>query len=115
MIMDSHAEIKDECDGLENRLDDIATDIRDLPFHYRLVDKYTIIDEKLQEIYEWYNSMKSVIRRYEAEKEVITNKIDELSVAIRLLNNEVQNLKLQAFSHGRHGGSYSQLPDTQRP
>jgi len=113
--MDSHAEIKDECDGLENRLDDIATDIRDLPFHYRLVDKYTIIDEKLQEIYEWYNSMKGVIRRYEAEKEVITNKIDELSVATRLLNNEVQNLKLQAFSHGRRGGSYSQLPDTQRP
>ena len=44
MIMDSYAEIKDECDGLENRLDYIATDIRDLPFHYRLVDKYTIID-----------------------------------------------------------------------
>ena len=113
--MDSHAEIKDKCDGLENRLDEIAADIRDLPFHYKLVDKYTTIDEELHEIYEWYDTMKNMFHRYTSEKQAIEKRIMELNVESRSLNNEVQNLKLQAFSRVRHGGSYSQLHCNQHP
>ena len=113
--MDSHAEIKDKCDVLENRLDEIAADIRDLPFHYKLVDKYTTIDEELHEIYEWYDTMKNMFHRYTSEKQAIEKRIMELNMESRSLNNEVQNLKLQAFSRVRHGGSYSQLPSNQHP
>ena len=94
--MDSHADIKDKCDGLENRLDEIAADIRDLPFHYKLVDKY-------------------MFHRYTSEKQAIEKRIEELNMESKSLNNEVQNLKLQAFSRVRHGGSYSQLPSNQHP
>ena len=57
--MESHAELKDKCDGLETRLDEIAADIRDLPFNYKLVEKYHSIDEDVQKLYEWYDSMKN--------------------------------------------------------
>jgi hypothetical protein len=44
--MESHAEIKDKCDGLDSRMDEIAADIRDLPFDYKIVEKYSHIDEE---------------------------------------------------------------------
>jgi septation ring formation regulator EzrA len=113
--MENHAEIKDRCDALETRLDEIAADIRDLPFNYRIVDRYANIDEDVHEIYEWYETMKNMIQRYLGEKTAIERRLQELDMASKSLNNEVQNVKLQAFSRARHGGSYSQLPDTQRP
>ncbi len=42
--MENHAEIKDKCDGLETRLDEIAVDIRDLLFDYKIVETYSAID-----------------------------------------------------------------------
>ena len=113
--MESHAEIKDKCDGLETRLDEIAADIRDLPFNYRMVDRYTTIDEEVHEVREWYENMKDMIQRYLSEKTAIEKRLRELDMASKSLNNEVQNLKLQEFSRTRHGGSYSQLPGTQHP
>ena len=111
--MENHAEIKDKCDGLETRLDEIASDIRDLPFNYKLVDKYTNIDEEMYEMRKWYEAMRDFIKRYEAEKTVVNKKLEELDRKTKELNNQVQNLKLQAFSHAQHGGSYSQLPNNQ--
>ena len=111
--MENHAEIKDKCDGLETRLDEIAADIRDLPFDYKIVDKYTSIDDEMYQIYEWYEKEKDVIQRYMKEKAAIEKRIQELDKASKSLNNEVQNLKLREFSRVRHGGSYSQLPDNQ--
>jgi chromosome segregation ATPase len=108
--METHAEIKDKCDGLETRLDEIADDIRHLPFDYKIVDKYTNIDEEVHEIYEWYDNMKDLIKRYIAEKSVIEKRLNDLDKRSKDLNNTVQNLKLQAFSRVRHGGSFSQLP-----
>lgn len=99
--MESHAELKDECDGLENRLDEIAADIRDLPFDYKLVEKYHSIDEDVQKLYEWYDSMKKLIKRYSQEKIVVEQKLYELDKKTKLLNNEVQNLKLQEFSRAQ--------------
>ena len=113
--MENHAEIKDKCDGLETRLDEIADDIRHLPFDYKLVDKYTNIDEEIHEIYEWYDNMKGLIKRYLAEKGVIEKRLGDLDKRSKELNNNVQNLKLQAFSRAQHGGSYSQLPNNQHP
>jgi len=113
MMSELHAEIKDKCDGLETRLDEIAADIRDLPFDYRLVDRYTTIDEEMNEIQEWYEKSKEVIQRYLNEREAVENRLQQLDIHSKTLNNEVQNLKLQAFSRGQHGGSYSRLYDSQ--
>jgi len=113
--MENHAEIKDKCDGLETRLDEIAADIRDLPFDYKLVEKYHNIDEDVQKIYEWYDGMKTLFKRYSQEKLTVENKLEELNTKTKFLNNEVQNLKLRVFSHDQRGGSYSQLPHIQRP
>jgi septation ring formation regulator EzrA len=113
--MESHAEIKDECDGLETRLDEVASDIRLLPTDYRLISKYNDIDEDLQRLYEWYDKMKKVLQRYSQEKILVEEKLKELNRKTKFLNNEVQSLKLQEFSHDQHGGSYSQLPHIQRP
>jgi septation ring formation regulator EzrA len=107
--MESHAEIKDKCDGLDSRMDEIAADIRDLPFDYKIVEKYSHIDEEIQQIYEWYEEKKSILSEYLKEKENIENKLKELETHSKHLNNSVQNLKLQAFSRVRHGCRYSQL------
>ena len=101
--MENHAEIKDKCDGLETRLDEIAADIRDLPFNYRIVEAYSDIDNEINHIYEWYDSAKVIIRRYLKEKEAIERRLKELDVHTKSLNNKVQSLKLQEFSHARHG------------
>jgi|SRR6056300_704320 predicted nuclease with TOPRIM domain len=100
--MESHAEIKDKCDDLETRLDELAVDIRDLPFKYSLIEKYTAIDEEMYEIYKWYEEMRDVIKRYEQEKPVIEERLQKMLCDSKTLNNEVQNLKLQIFSHDQH-------------
>ena len=104
--MESHAELKDKCDGLETRLDEIAADIRDLPFDYKLVEKYHSIDEDVQKLYEWYDSMKKLFKRYSQEQIVVEKKLQELDKRTKFLNNEVQNLKLQEFSRGQHAYEY---------
>ena len=96
--MDNHAEIKDKCDGLETRLDEIAADIRDLPFDYKLVEKYHNIDEDINKLYEWYDSMKKILKQYSREKLIVEKKLQELDKKTKFLNNEVQTLKLQEFS-----------------
>ena len=113
--MENHAEIKDLCNGIDTRLNEIASDIRDIPFNYKLVDQYSHIDEDLYQIYEWYEHNKIMIDTYIKEKVAIEEKIKEIDTATRHLNNMIQNTKSQVFSRDRHGGSYSQLPDSQRP
>ena len=104
--MENHAEIKDKCDGLETRLDEIATDIRDLPFDYKLVEKYKSIDEDIQKLYEWYDGMKKMLKKYLEEKDIVENKLKELDTKTKFLNNMVQSLKLQEFSRDQHAYDY---------
>ena len=104
--MENHAEIKDKCDGLETRLDEIATDIRDLPFDYKLVEKYKSIDEDIQKLYEWYDGMKKMLKKYLEEKDIVENKLKELDTKTKFLNNTVQSLKLQEFSRDQHAYDY---------
>ena len=115
MMSESHAEIKDLCDGLETHLDALAVDIRGLPFDYTIVDRYSHIDEEMFQIYEWYEHYKKMFKTYEKEKVDIQEKLGTLEKKTKDLNNTVQSLKSQVFSRDRHGGSYSQLPDSQRP
>jgi len=104
--MESHAEIKDKCDGLETRLDEIAADIRDLPFDYKLVETYNTIDKDIQKLYEWYDKMKELLKRYSEERLIVENKLNELNTKTRFLNNHVQSIKLQEFSRDRHAYGY---------
>ena len=66
-------------------------------------------------MYDWYHTMKDVLKQYTQEKQIVEAKLEQLDTQTKSLNNEVQNLKLQEFSHDQHGGSYSQLPRIQRP
>ena len=104
--MESHAEIKDKCDGLETRLSEIASDIQDLPFDYKLVEKYHAVDEDVQKLYEWYDGMKRVLKRYTDEKCIVEDKLRELDTRTKFLNNHVQTLKLQKFSRDQHAYDY---------
>jgi septation ring formation regulator EzrA len=113
--MENHAEIKDKCDGLETRLDEIAADIRDLSFDYKIVEMYSAIDEEMHQIYEWYEKKKEIFQEYLKEKDAIERRLGEIDRASKELNNIVQNLKSQAPFHVPRGGSYSQLPNIQHP
>ncbi len=104
--MENHAEIKDKCDGLETRLDEIAADIRDLPFDYKLIEKYNAIDNDIDKLYEWYDGMKKMLKKYLEEKDLVENKLKELDTKTKFLNNAVQSLKLQEFSRDQHAYDY---------
>ena len=104
--MENHAEIKDKCDGLETRLDEIAANIRDLPFDYKLIEKYTDIDNDIHKLYEWYDGMKKMLKKYLEEKDLVENKLKELDTKTKFLNNVVQSLKLQEFSRDQHAYDY---------
>ena len=109
--MENHVEIKDLCDGIDTRLNEIAGDIRDIPFDYKLVDQYTHIDEDLYQIYEWYERNKTMIDTYMKEKLIIEEKIKEVDRSTRHLNHIIQNTKSQPHTM-RRGGSFSQLNRT---
>ena len=104
--MENHAEIKDKCDGLETRLDEIVANIRDLPFDYKLIEKYTDIDNDIHKLYEWYDGMKKMLKKYLEEKDIVENKLKELDTKTKFLNNTVQSLKLQEFSRDQHAYDY---------
>jgi len=104
--MENHAEIKDKCDKLETRLDEIAADIRDLPFDYKLVEKYHNIDEDVHKLYEWYDGMKKMLKKYLEEKCIVENKLKELDTKTKFLNNELQSIKLREFSRDQHAYDY---------
>ena len=107
-----HAEIKDACDGIELKLDEIATDIRGMPFNYKIVDKYATIDEEVQEIYEWYDKHKQLLTEYENyknEHSLVVQRIHDLEKRVRFLNHDVQNNKNNKVPITRHGGSFSRL------
>lgn len=117
-MSESHAEIKDACDGIETKLDEIAADIREVPFDYKIVEKYANIDQEIYDIHKWYEKYKEIVAGYETyvqERGGVLERIKELEKKTRFLNHEVQNVKSQASSRVQRGVSYSQLPCTQHP
>ena len=109
--MDRHAEIKDRCDDLDTRIDQICNDIQHVRVNYKLIDQCHVIDRQIREIYKWYDYMKDILKQYEYERKLATEKLDALDASSKLLNNTVQNIKSQASFRDRRVVSYSQLHD----
>ena len=114
-MLEDHAEFKDACQGLETRIDEVAIDMRKLPTDYNMIEKYSSIDKEITEVSEWYEmkreELNRFVKRYELERKHMNIKISRIDSDINRLNNDVQNLKLLAFSHDQHGGSYSRLSE----
>ena len=115
MLEEQHAEFKDVCQDLEARIDEVAEDMRTLPTNYTIVEEYTSIDKEINEVSEWYEEKRKelflFIETYKLECKLMNVKISKIDSDIKHLNNHVQNLKLLAFSHDQHGGSYSRLSE----
>lgn len=111
-MSESHAEIKDTCDGIQTKLDEIATDIREIPFNYKIVEQYTDIDQEVYEVYEWYDRYKQVMIDFEncmRERPAILERLRELDRRTRFLNHDVQNIKAGTIPTLHQNGSFSRL------
>ena len=113
-MINEHAEFKDVCQELETRIEEIANDIQGFPTDYKLAEKYIKIDDEICEVSEWYQDKRRELinfeKSYRYERKIMDAKIIRLNENLKKFNNVVQSLKLQEFSHGQHGGSYSRLP-----
>jgi len=105
--MESHAEFKDTYQDLDLQIDEIARDIRSLHYDHTLTERYDEIDNEIYELALWYEANKKMFEAYQREKEVMKRKIKRVSREMKQLNNHVQDLKLQKFSHDQQQGSYS--------
>jgi chromosome segregation ATPase len=101
-------EFKDACQGLDVRIEEIAVDLRELPMDYTLAERYTEIDQEIYEMLEWYEKVKK-------EKKKMEERLRRVDNELKHLNNDVQSLKLQAFSRVQHGGLYSHVYQNRRP
>ena len=112
-MINEHAEFKDACQELETRIDEISDDLRNLPTDYKLIGQYSDIDKEISEVSEWYEDKKRELinfeKSYQYERRLMEAKVARLNEKLKNFNNVVQSLKLQEFSRGQHGGSYSRL------
>ena len=112
-MLEDHAEFKDACQELETRIEEIAYDIQGFPTDYKLAEKYIKIDDEICEVSEWYQDKRRELinfeKSYQYERRIMDAKVTRLNENLKKFNNVVQSLKLQEFSHGQHGGSYSRL------
>ena len=110
--MEQHAEIKDKCDDLDTRIEQMCNDIQQVRVNYKLIDQCYDIDRQVKEIYDWYDYRKELLRQYECERKIALEKLKLLDAKSKVLNNTVQNIKSQASFRDRHVVSYSQLRDS---
>ena len=112
-MINEHAEFKDVCQELETRIEEIANDIQGFPTDYKLAEKYIKIDNEICEVSEWYQDKRRDLinfeKSYRYERRNMDAKVVRLNENLKKFNNVVQSLKLQEFSRGQHGGSYSRL------
>ena len=109
--MEHHAEIKDRCDDLDTRIEDMCNDIQQVRVNYKLIDQCYDIDRQVREIYDWYDYRKELLKQYECERKIALEKLKALYAKSKVLNNTIQNIKSQASFRDRHAVSYSQLHD----
>ena len=111
--MDEHVEFKDSYQDLEAKADDIAHSLSKLPIDYKLADRCAEIEFSVEDIKEWYEDKKRELinfeKSYQYERRLMEAKVIRLNEKLKNFNNVVQSLKLQEFSRGQHGGSYSRL------
>ena len=101
-------EFKDACQGLDVRIEEIAADLRELQTDYTLAERYTEIDQEIYEMLEWYERVKK-------ERKIMEERLRRVDMELKHLNNDVQSLKLQAFSRAQHGELYSRSHQNRRP
>ena len=101
-------EFKDACQGLDVRIEEIAVDLRELPMDYKLAERYTEIDQEIYEMLEWYERVKK-------ERKLMEERLRRVDMELKHLNNDVQRLKLRAFSRVQHGELYSRVYQNRRP
>jgi predicted nuclease with TOPRIM domain len=101
-------EFKDACLGLDVLSEEIVADLRDLPIDYKLAERYKEIDQEIYEILNWYENIKR-------ERKKMEERLKRVDRELRLLNNDVQTIKLREFSRVQHEGLYSRLHQNQRP
>ena len=101
-------EIKYGCLNLGMRAEDVAIILRELPTDYVFAERCVEIDREIEEILNWYNTAK-------CQKEIMEGRLKQIEHNLKILEKDVEEFKLQELSHVRHGGSYSQLPQIQRP
>ena len=109
--MEHHAEIKDRCDDLDTRIEDMCNDIQQVRVNYKLIDQCYDIDRQVREIYDWYDYRKELLKQYECERKIALEKLKALDAKSKVLNNTIQNIKSQVSFRDRHAVSYSQLHD----
>lgn len=97
-MMEKHAEIMDMYQELETKADEIAADLSTVPDQYKLADEYISIDQEIYEIQMWYEKRKKMLEKYMREREEQEEKIKQLTIKMKQLNNSVQNARLENIS-----------------
>ena len=97
-MMEKHAEIMDMYQELETKADEIAADLSTVPDQYKLADEYINIDQEIYDIQMWYEKRKKMLEKYMREREEQEEKIKQLTIKMKQLNNSVQNARLENIS-----------------
>ena len=87
-------EFKDKCQEMEVRLEEIAVDLQKLPTDYKLAEQYSNIDQEVYEMLLWYEKIKT-------EKQIMEQRLERVNYVIKILNNDVKNLRLREFSRSQ--------------
>lgn len=98
-MFEEHAEIRDKYQELNTKIDEIAADLSTIKIDYKLAEQYSDIDQEIYEVYLWYDEKKKMFEQYMRERSEQDEKIIKLTIKIKMLNNDVQNARLQAISH----------------
>lgn len=97
-MFEEHAEFRDKYQELNTKIDEIAADLSTIKIEYKLAEQYTDIDQEVYELYLWYNEKKKMFEQYMRERLEKEEKIIKITKKIKMLNNDVQNARLQEFS-----------------
>jgi len=98
-MFEHHAKFRDKYQELNTKIDEIATDLCTITIEYKLAEQYTEIDQEVYELYVWYDEKKKMFEQYMRERLEQEQKIEKINKKIKMLNNDVQNARLQKFSH----------------
>jgi len=102
MILEDHAELKDKCQMLCTKANELANDMKEIEdIDMKIYSLFYEIDAEITSIYEWYEKYRKLFKRYSKDKDRIIEKIQTLDDYLKYVNNEVQNLKLREFSRAQ--------------
>ena len=102
MILEDHAELKDRCQMLHTKANEMANDMKEIEnIDMKIYSLFYEVDTEIMSIYEWYEKYRKIFKRYSKDKDRIIEKMQTLDDCLKYINNEVQSLKLREFSHAQ--------------